>query len=409
MNAFVDYYLPNEGFWHDYARLWENSLGKPAFQSPALIRFFAETNPENIAVYRFYNQDMLIGAVILMRKSGVYSFLSDLKTDHNHFVIHKDCDATQVRAFFDNFHAAVKRENWSLVLNNKPEWASYMPVFAASGRAVDLYWNSSRSSVSPRSRHATPQAVFEHLTKSKNNRYKWNRLKREREGRFEVLCGEEDMEAWAQGFCDSHVSRWEGSMTPSSYGSAARRAFLLDCLRSWQADGVLVRFALRVGAERIAFVIGLKQENTLIYHALTHNPAFDKYSPSLVLVGLLGEWMLENGFDTLDFGDGNESYKYNFANEEGQLNSVFIAPRTNWSFILRSELVSRVRNHPVLIRTYRERIRPRIKLLQAYLRKFSLNNAWRQFFGDKNNGVKQFSINGTPACELKQVLSRTDS
>jgi CelD/BcsL family acetyltransferase involved in cellulose biosynthesis len=409
MNAYIDYSIPDDNFWEAYAELWQNSLEKPVFQSPGLMRYFAQTRREDVAVYRFYSNDTLKGAAFFLNgPSGVYSFLSDLKTDHNHFVIRRDCDEAELRAFFDHFHEAIKREKWALVLNNKPVWAPYMSAFAASGHAKNLYWNSSKSSVSPRARQATPQAVFEHLTKSKNNRYKWNRLKREREGWFEVLCGDEDLEAWARGFCDSHVSRWEDSLTPSSYGSTSRRTFLLDCLRSWQADGVLVRFALRVGEERIAFVIGLKQENTLIYHALTHNPAFDKYSPSLVLVGLLGEWMLENGFDTLDFGDGNESYKYNFANEEGQLNSVFISSKTNLPFILRSELVSRVRRHPVLIRLYREKIRPRAKMLLSQARK-RVADVFKRQLSWKTGSPKHFPINGTPACELKQVLSGADS
>jgi len=242
-----------------------------------------------------------------------------------------------------------------------------MDVFAESGRSSGLFWLSAKSSVCPMMKSGTPQALHERLSKSRNNRYKLNRLQREHGVEFEAYETDEGLEKWTNDFCDCHIVRWTGTATPSKYLNAERRVFLLNCLKAWHRDNILVRFSLKADGKRIAFIIGLIQENSLIYHNLTHDPDFNKHSPSLVLVVFLGEWMRERGFNTLDFGDGNESYKYNFANEEGQLNSIFISSKNNLPFIFRANVISKVRSTPFLIQLYRQKMRPLSRLFFASL------------------------------------------
>ncbi|TNE59468.1 MAG: GNAT family N-acetyltransferase [Bacteroidetes bacterium] len=119
----------------------------------------------------------------------------------------------------------------------------------------------------------------------------------------------------------------------------------------------LVRFPLKAGDKHIAFVIGLIEQRALIYHSLTYNPDFNKYSPGKVLILFLGEWMKKNNLHILDFGDRNEPYKYSFANKERKLHSVFISGKRDITFILNARLVSFFRSNPALIRFYREKAR----------------------------------------------------
>lgn len=365
MNAFIDYSYPDAAFWRDYSLLWENSAGMPAFQSPHALRYFVEKTPKPVAVFKYYAAGRFRGAALFHKNGDTYGFLSDMKTDHNSFVIHKDCTETEIKAFFDGFHAAIKKEKWKIVLNNQPMWNPYMDVFVASGRSSSLFWLSSKSSVCPMVKCETPQALYERLSQSRNNRYKLNRLQREFTVDFEAIKGEEDLENWMNQFCDCHIARWSGTTTPSKYLDPERRVFLLNCLKAWNTDGILERFALKANGKRIAFIIGLKQENTLIYHNLTYDPDYHKHSPSLVLIHFLGAWMKNEGLCILDFGDGNEAYKYNFANEDGRLNSIFIAPSHNLPFIIKSNCISIVRNNPFLIQLYRHKLRPLTRLLFA--------------------------------------------
>lgn len=361
MKAFIDHSPPDSNFWEIYTQLWERSVEKSPFQAPRLLQYFAKNLSDPIATYKFYVNNELKGAAVFHKKGKVYGFLSDIKTDHNSFVIHEDCTRSEVLAFFDGFHETIRREKWTLVLNNQPMWLPYMDVFTESGRSSRLFWLSGKTSVCPMLVQSTPDAVHEKLSKSRNNRYKLNRLQREYEVAFEALCHDEDLENWANDFCESHIRRWADTKTPSKYMNPERRTLLLNCLKAWQDEGLLTRFALKANGKRIAFIIGLQQKTTLIYHSLTHDPDYNRHSPSLVLMLFLGEWMKKHGFNTLDFGDGNESYKYNFANAEGQLNSIFIGPKDNFPFVVQSRFVAAVRSHPVLIRLYREKARPIIR------------------------------------------------
>jgi len=364
MKAYIDYSKPDTTFWREYAHLWENSANRPAFQSPNVLQYFAEKSPTPVAIYKFYNDDdELKGAALFHKRGKAYGFLSDMKTDHNSFVIHKDCGDVEVKFFLECLLAEIRRERWLIVLNNQPMWESYMDVFDQLGRASRLFWLSTKSSVCPMVKFDTPEALHERLSKSRNNRYKLNRLQREYTVEFEALDRDKDLENWTNEFCDSHIVRWSDTPTPSKYRDPERRVFLLNCMQAWHRDGILVRFSLKANGKRIAFIIGLVQGNSLIYHNLTHDPEFNRHSPSLVLVIFLGEWMKQRGLSVLDFGDGNESYKYNFANEEGQLNSIFIASKGNIPFIVRSKLISAVRGNSFLIQLYRQKVRPFTRLM----------------------------------------------
>ncbi|MCB0575461.1 MAG: hypothetical protein KDC61_12955, partial [Saprospiraceae bacterium] len=42
---------------------------------------------------------------------------------------------------------------------------------------------------------------------------------------------------------------------------------LLDSLRAWIGDKILVRFSIKKDGQRIAFVIGLREGDALIHHS----------------------------------------------------------------------------------------------------------------------------------------------
>ena len=366
MKAYIDHSIPTDDFWTAYDHLWENSTDQPVFEAPSVLKYFATLSIDALAVFKCYREGgQLIGAALFHQKKGVYSFLSDYKTDYSCFVLHQTCTEAETKQFFKKFHQEVKNENWTLVLNNQPMWVSYMDIFTQSGKKSPLFWLSSQSSVCPRLEESSPDSLLKNLHKSRNNKYKRNRLLREQNAEFEVLDGADALEEWTEGFCQTHVIRWDDTITPSKYRSEEKRQLLLGCMNSWANDGRLVRLALKVGDTRIAFVIGLIQKNCLIYHSLTYHPDFHKYSPGKVLLLYIGEWMHKQQLNILDFGDGNESYKYDFANKERKLHSIFISKKRNLPFILKAKLTALVRNNAALIQWYRDKLRPALLLLKG--------------------------------------------
>ncbi len=361
MTASIEYNKPTDQFWQQYAELWRESSYKPIFQSPHILQFFANEVNDSIAVFSCYQDEKMVAAAIFEKHQNQYHFLSDLKNDHNFFVIHRDCSTKEIEEIFSSFFQVTKGDRWTLTLHNQPSWANYMDSFLRAGQNSGLFCQVGKTSVCPMLIEESPSALGAKLTKSKNNRYKMNRLKKEQEAVFETFEGDEELDLWMEQFFQNHIKRWKSTPTPSKYQDLTERQFVKNCIQAWMEDHALVRFSIRIGAERIAFVIGLLQQNALLYHSLTYDTSYEKYSPGKVLIVHLGRWMADHNLSELDFGYGNEPYKYRFANVDPDLNTIYISNRFNWPFILKSKIVKKIKDHPGLINYYREKIKPALK------------------------------------------------
>lgn len=369
MGVSITYALPEENFWAEYTELWNNSIHKPVFKSPHYIQYLANRFRDNLAIYRYMSGSQMKGVIFFRKNGQEYRLLTDVKADHNFFVIHRSCAPEQIEAFFSGFLAAVKKENWSLVLRVQPLWASYMSTFVKAVNASGLFWNVAKRSVCPVLEEESPKVLYDKLNGSRELRYRVNRIKSQLNGEFEILTGEEDLDNWVGKFCELHRKRWEDTGNPSRYRTEEDVRFLKSCLLSWIQDGVLVRFAVKVGGERIAFVICLKQQNSLIHHSTAYDDEYYKYSPGKALILVIAEWMKNNNMNVLDFGEGAESYKYAYTNKELELNEISISSLANISFILKVKLRQVVREkiseNPKLKRFYREKIKPLTKRVKV--------------------------------------------
>ncbi len=357
MKTCIKYDLPEPDFWETYRQLWQQSLYRSAFQAPAFLRMLAEVKAQELAVYQFYENKKLLGAAFFKGKSGRYQFLSDLKTDHNFFIIDAGCAEEQIQAFFRYFIETIRRENWALFLDKQPEWASYTHLLKNAIEDSGLYWETSKYSVCLRLDESSPDKLTQYFNRQKLPA-RFRRLKNAGEFRFEVFENDEMLDAWVADYCEAHILRWQHTNTPSNLAEPGRREFLKNCLRTWISDGVLVRFSIQLDGARIAFVIGLREKNSLIFHATTYHPDLAKYSPGLVLLHLVGHWMVENNITRLDYGDGDEAYKALFSNQSGEINRIYVSAPSNLPFIVKAKFTKALRESPRLHRFYLEQVKP---------------------------------------------------
>ncbi|MBK9335344.1 MAG: GNAT family N-acetyltransferase [Lewinellaceae bacterium] len=175
---------------------------------------------------------------------------------------------------------------------------------------------------------------------------------------FEVFRDDTDLEQWVQAYCNAHIWRWADTPTPSSFRDSERQEFFLGCLRAWNQDGVLVRFSIKNATGRIGLVVGLLEENSLVFHATTFDPEYSKYSPGKALIYYIASWMMEQKMRILDFGDGNEAYKYEVADQERVLNRIFVCGKTQFNFIARTKLIQFVKEHPNMYNWYQNELKP---------------------------------------------------
>jgi len=364
MSFSIFYEQPDTAFWERYTRLWQNSRHRSPFQSPCILQYYADRNSGKVAVFQCERDNELLAAVLFKRDDDHYSFLSDLKTDANFFIIHRACSPEETHRFFEKLLETVGRDNWALMLNHKPAWANYMGVFESVVKKSPLYSMSLDYSVCPIMEAESPEALFKEVSNSRNTRYKLNKFIKQENGIFEVLTDETDLDQWAENFCQAHILRWGPTPTPSSYRDPARREFLKNCLRAWHTDGVLVRFALRTEKGRIGLMAGLLDGDTLIYHTPTFHPDFAHVSPGRVLIYYITQWMAENGLHRLDFGDGNEPYKYYVASKDQVLRRVFLSRKSNVRFILKTQIIKAIRENPVIFQVYQNKIKPMYRNLK---------------------------------------------
>lgn len=360
MNYSISYKTPGADFWEKYTQLWQHSLHRSPFQAPHILQYYAGRNPDNLAVFQFEHEGELLGATLFYRKKGQYTFLSDMKTDANFFILHRTCTPEMVRQYFEALLEIARQDNWALMLNHKPAWANYMDIFEQVINSSNLYSLSLDYSVCPIAEADTPESLFQEVSASRNTRYKLNKFVKQENGFFEVLTDDTDLDQWAEDFCGAHILRWAPTSTPSAYCAPARRLFIKECLKAWHADGVLVRFALKAGEKRIGLMVGLLDGETLIYHTPTFHPDYSHCSPGRVLIYYITKWMAENGQRKLDFGDGNEPYKYYVASKDQVLKRIFVSRKLNLAFILQTRFIKTVREIPGIYRMYQNEFKPKL-------------------------------------------------
>lgn len=364
MKHALHFQLPDADFWNRYTELWQNSLHRSAFQSPRVLQYFTGLVHDGLAVFEYHDGEKLLAAALFKREKGYYTFLSDFKTDANFFLLHRDCSPGQMEHIFEGFLDASRKAGISLMLNHLPAWAKYAAILEKAVRAKAPYSLQLDYSVCPVAEGETPEALFKEVSASRNTRYKVNKFVKQENGSLEVLTDDADMDRWADEFCDAHIARWAPTPTPSAFRDPQRREFLKNCLRAWYADQVLVRFALRVGEKRIGFMVGLVEGETLIYHAPTFHPDYAHVSPGRALIYFITQWMAEHNMRILDFGDGNEPYKYYVASKDQVLQRIFISGRFNLPFIAKTRFIKAVRENPQIYHFYQTRIRPAYRNLR---------------------------------------------
>jgi hypothetical protein len=348
--------------WSALAALWEESVSRCPFQSPAILRHHSTNTADAKRAFMLYRGGAPIGGVVFKQDaSGNLTFLSDLKTDVNRFLFHVRCDQAERKHFFDGLCGAARKENLSLTLNSQPGDHPDTALLQRSAKEAGLYSSEVPNSACPVVEAATPRDLFTHVNGLRELRYRVNKLRNQKDAEFEVFTDAEGLGTWTDEFCDTHVRRWADTPTPSNLRHAHRRAILKGCLTAWAADGVLVRFSIRVAGQRIGFVIGLRARETIIHHSTTYDPQHAKSSPGKALILHMAEWMGRHDYRILDFGDGREDYKYTVATGEKPLVRVFIANKGNIRYIVSSSVIRAVRNNRIMYDVYQRHIKRRLQ------------------------------------------------
>ena len=356
MEFILDFFIADAVFWEQYADLWTNSQHQSSFQAPHFLKSLMLMLKGPPVVLRGYRDKKLIGATFFYKRDNEFLFLSDMKTDYNFFLLHKDITPGETKQYFTSFLEQVEKKRWTFRLNKQPSWAPYIECFREVLSKSKLFWKVVPYNPCLVLEAENPEALFKATNKQKL-RGKLNRLKEKGEVEFEVFQDKEDLDNWLQEFYAIHIKRWVDTPTPSSYSDGLVRDFYKSCLLAWIKEGVLVRFAIKLEKRRIAFVTGLLENGNLIHHNTSFDRDYQKQSPGIVIIPLIARWMADRKMTKLEFGDGGEDYKHQFTNRELPLLTIFITQHMNIPYILKVKLIKIVRENKKILNFYNARIR----------------------------------------------------
>lgn len=314
------------------SQLWQNGSFSSPFNSPAFMEMMVKKVIQNGEIPVFasgYDRPGELSALWPLRldRSGCLHFLNFFLCDYNTALytswLKKDLLSRGLA------EAVQQIRPRAIFLNNVPDWgmtrAAAQKGIRDAGYRFQAVAYDQVPCVQGRLDSKGKTEFLRQFNRHRGLKNYFNRLKKMKGFFFEVDETSDQIDEWVDQFCVAHDKRWETTGTPSKYQDEAARMDLKDALKAWAKDRVLIRFSVHVMNRRITFVAGLKNNKSkdLIHFHTARLPVYDKLSTGNITIRLMGLWMIENGYTTLDFGRGNEAYKHFFANETRDLWRIY--------------------------------------------------------------------------------------
>lgn len=160
-------------------------------------------------------------------------------------------------------------------------------------------------------------------------------------------------------FFDVHDEKWLSQGQPGRFQDPVeRRHFELILSSMWERGAMIT--ALRCGDVNISFAFGFFSDGWIQWYRPTYRRDYENYSPGKIHISMMLEIACERGWNGIDFLLGTESYKYQWSDERLEVHDIYSSCRP-WS----PAYLWFTRGKPFV----RERLRPRLAILQAHLQR----------------------------------------
>lgn len=344
-NLSISLLEPDVQFWTEYEELWKNSFCRSPYQGPLFLQELSTICTEKVRAIKFNKKNSIVGAILLRDNGYSLSFLSDLKSDYNNIVFYKDLSKEDMLSCLEKLCHLVINQDLKLVLKKHLESISYHSILNEIVNHAPLFIRKVPYSICPILDCESPELLFKKMNRSKNVRYKRNRLLKMPDTHVEILTDESELESWCNSYCENHIKRWEDSPTPSKYVCTKERAVIMRYLKAWANDKTLVRFAIIQNGRRIALSAGLLSRDSFVGHLQSFDPEYKKHSLGNILINLIGKWLMDQGIRKINFGDGQDNYKYSFALDSVQMTNIYISNTKSYFFRTRAMLDATYRSN----------------------------------------------------------------
>ena len=202
--------------------------------------------------------------------------------------------------------------------------AKFLRSFGVTGGHVR--YRESSSSVCPKiDLSAGWPIVLKQSKRSSNFKRRLKQIEKMPQFEFRSVTATDETAAAFERFLLLHEKRWSIDGGSELSGHPRLIAFQRDVVGAMVDTGLLRFDELWVEGECRASVYGFDDANTFYYYNAGYDPDWAKFSVGLVLIGLSIRNAVERGNRVYDFLRGEETYKFDWANQTEELVSATLA------------------------------------------------------------------------------------
>lgn len=192
-----------------------------------------------------------------------------------------------------------------------------------------LRYRESQSSVCPKIDLSLGwPSILKQGKRSSNFKRRLKQIEKMPNFQFRSVTAPDEMGPAFERFLVLHEKRWLSDGGSELSGHPKLIAFQRDVVREMVDTGLLRFDELWIEGECRASVYGFDDGQTFYYYNAGYDPEWARFSVGLVLIGLSIRHAVERGNKVYDFLRGEETYKFDWANQTEELVSATLARKT---------------------------------------------------------------------------------
>lgn len=250
--------------------------------------------------------------------------------DYLDFIAQSENKSEVLSAFFDFLR---KEENFDVInlenLSSDSATAQYLHKLYESKNNPNLRYSNKATYVCPKINLKDGwESVLRNSKRASNFKRRFKQLEKMSGFEFRSITSPSETAEAFERFYKLHEKRWSKNGGSELSGHPQLVSFQRDLVLALSSTGLLRFDEVWVEGECRSSVYGLDDGRTFYYYNSGYDADWAKYSVGLVLIGLSVKSSIERGNEIYDFLRGDETYKYDWANDESRLINLSLRRRT---------------------------------------------------------------------------------
>lgn len=304
--------------------------------------FGADRTPFIIKAYR---ENQLIGLLPLCRQEKKIlgmrlqriGFIGETQggADYLDLIAKNEDKAEILSAIFEFLKTEISVDMLCLEnLKSDSATVGFLRNFSQKEKKPRLFYSDLTSAVCPQINLSEGwEAVLKHSKRASNFKRRFKQLEKMADFEFRSVTSPDETGAAFERFYRLHEKRWANDGGSELSGHPRLVSFQRDLVATMANAGLLRFDELWVEGECRASVYGLDNGKTFYYYNAGYDLEWSSKSVGLVLIGLSVKNAIARGNLMYDFLRGDETYKFDWANQTAELVTANLSRRTVSTFV----------------------------------------------------------------------------